>query len=39
VAVEEIRVDRNIRLVSPARRALSHAARAFLDQVRASPLG
>jgi DNA-binding transcriptional LysR family regulator len=38
VAVEEIRVDRNIRLVSPARRALSHAARAFLDQVRASPL-
>ena len=31
VAVEEIRVDRNIRLVSPARRALSHAARAFLE--------
>jgi DNA-binding transcriptional LysR family regulator len=38
VAVEEIRVDRNIRLVSPARRALSHAARAFLEQVRSSPL-
>jgi DNA-binding transcriptional LysR family regulator len=39
VAVEEIDVDRNIRLVYPAKRALSHAARAFLELVRSNPLG
>ncbi len=37
VAVEDMRVDRNIRLVYPARRALSHAAKAFLDLVRSHP--
>lgn len=31
VRVKELNVDREIRLVSPARRALSHAARAFVD--------
>jgi DNA-binding transcriptional LysR family regulator len=31
VEVRELRVERHIRLVYPARRALSHAARAFLD--------
>ncbi len=36
---EELHVDRNIRLVYPARRALSHAARAFLELVRSNPLG
>jgi len=33
VEVEELRVDRKIRLVYPAKRALSHAARAFLEVV------
>jgi len=32
--VREMTVDRKIRLVYPARRALSHAAQAFLDVVR-----
>jgi DNA-binding transcriptional LysR family regulator len=31
VKVKEMNVDRKIRLVYPARRALSHAAQAFLD--------
>ncbi|HXN46292.1 MAG TPA: LysR substrate-binding domain-containing protein [Bryobacteraceae bacterium] len=39
VDVEEMRVDRNIRLAYPAKRALSHAARAFLELVRSNPLG
>ncbi len=39
VDVEEMNVDRNIRLVYPAKRALSHAARAFLELVRSNPLG
>jgi DNA-binding transcriptional LysR family regulator len=34
VRVAELEVERQIRLVYPARRALSHAARAFLDVVR-----
>jgi DNA-binding transcriptional LysR family regulator len=38
VEVEELHVDRNIRLVYPARRGLSHAARAFLELVRNNPL-
>ncbi|MBI3681569.1 MAG: LysR family transcriptional regulator [Acidobacteria bacterium] len=33
VRVEELKVERKIRLVYPARRALSHAARAFLEVV------
>ncbi len=33
IRVEEIHVDRKIRLVYPAKRALSHAARAFLEVV------
>lgn len=33
VPVQELNVERNIRLVYPARRALSHAAKAFLDLV------
>ena len=33
VKVKEMEVDRKIRLVYPARRALSHAAQAFLDLV------
>jgi DNA-binding transcriptional LysR family regulator len=33
VRVEELNVERKIRLVYPARRALSHAAQAFLDMV------
>lgn len=33
VKVEEMRVERKIRLVYPARRALSHAAKAFLEIV------
>lgn len=33
VEVEELHVERKIRLVYPARRALSHAARAFLEIV------
>jgi DNA-binding transcriptional LysR family regulator len=35
VRVKELQVERKIRLVYPARRALSHAARAFLDVVKA----
>ena len=31
VEVSELRVERKIRLVYPARRALSHAAKAFLE--------
>ena len=34
VRVKELNVTREIRLVYPARRALSHAARAFLEVVR-----
>jgi DNA-binding transcriptional LysR family regulator len=34
VAVKELKLARQIRLVYPARRELSHAARAFLDLVR-----
>ncbi len=34
VEVKEIKVERKIRLVYPARRALSHASRAFLDLVK-----
>jgi len=34
VKVEELNVERPIRLVYPARRALSHAARAFLELVK-----
>jgi DNA-binding transcriptional LysR family regulator len=34
IQVEELNVDRNIRLVYPARRALSHAAKAFLEVVK-----
>lgn len=33
VKVEELSIDRKIRLVYPAKRALSHAARAFLEVV------
>jgi len=33
VRVEELNVERKIRLVYPAKRALSHAAQAFLDMV------
>lgn len=33
VEVRELRVERKIRMVYPARRALSHAAKAFLDLV------
>jgi DNA-binding transcriptional LysR family regulator len=33
VRVKELNVDREIRLVSPARRALSHAAKAFVELV------
>jgi len=33
VKVNELNVERNIRLVYPARRALSHAARAFLEVI------
>jgi DNA-binding transcriptional LysR family regulator len=35
VEVPELRVERKIRLVYPARRTLSHAARAFLELVKA----
>jgi len=34
VHVKELRVDRQIRLVYPARRALSHAAKAFLELIK-----
>ena len=37
VKVKELHVERKIRLVHPARRALSHAARAFLDLVAGGP--
>jgi DNA-binding transcriptional LysR family regulator len=37
VVVPELHVDRHIRLVYPARRALSHAARAFLELVKSNP--
>lgn len=37
VKVDELSVERKIRLVYPARRALSHAARAFLEVVRGGP--
>src|SRR5207244_1644926 len=33
VKVNELNVERNIRLVYPARRALSHAAKAFLELI------
>jgi DNA-binding transcriptional LysR family regulator len=36
VEVGELHVERKIRLIYPARRALSHAARAFLEVVKAS---
>jgi DNA-binding transcriptional LysR family regulator len=34
VGVEELHVERKIRLVYPARRGLSHAAKAFLELVK-----
>ena len=34
VLVTEMKMDRPIRLAYPARRALSHAAQAFLEMVR-----
>jgi DNA-binding transcriptional LysR family regulator len=34
VKVKELHVERKIRLIYPTRRALSHAARAFLEVVR-----
>jgi DNA-binding transcriptional LysR family regulator len=34
VEVEELNVEREVRLVYPARRALSHAAKAFLEVVK-----
>jgi DNA-binding transcriptional LysR family regulator len=37
VRVTELDVDRKIRLVSPAKRSVSHAAKAFLELVRAQP--
>ncbi len=36
IRVKELNVERKIRLVYPARRALSHAAKAFLDLVKRS---
>lgn len=36
VRVKELNVERKIRLVYPSRRALSHAAKAFLDVVRST---
>src|SRR5580658_382534 len=36
VKVKELAVDRKIRLVSPAKRSLSHAAKAFLELVKSS---
>ena len=35
VRVKELSMERKIRLVYPARRALSHAARAFLELIKA----
>jgi DNA-binding transcriptional LysR family regulator len=37
VRIEELAVDRNVRLAHPAKRALSHAARAFLEVVKGRP--
>jgi DNA-binding transcriptional LysR family regulator len=37
VEVPELQIERKIRLLYPARRALSHAARAFLELVKAEP--
>lgn len=37
IRIEELSVDRPIHLVYPARRALSHAARAFLEVVQSAP--
>ncbi len=37
VRVKELNVERKIRLVYPSRRALSHAAKAFLEVVRSMP--
>jgi len=37
VKIHEIQMERKIRLVYPARRALSHAARAFLEVVKGRP--
>jgi hypothetical protein len=34
VRVKELDIERKVLLVSPARRALSHAARAFLELVK-----
>jgi DNA-binding transcriptional LysR family regulator len=34
VKVNELNVERKIRLVYPARRAMSHAAKAFLEVIR-----
>jgi hypothetical protein len=34
IRVRELNVERKIRLVYPARRALSHAAKAFLEVVK-----
>jgi hypothetical protein len=34
VKVEELTIERQVRLVYPAKRALSHAARAFLELVK-----
>jgi hypothetical protein len=34
IRVKELNVERKFRLVYPARRALSHAAKAFLDVVK-----
>ena len=34
VKVKELNVERKIRLVYPARRALSHAAKAFLELIK-----
>jgi DNA-binding transcriptional LysR family regulator len=39
VEVKELHVERKIRLLHPARRALSHAAKAFLELVKARPQG
>jgi DNA-binding transcriptional LysR family regulator len=34
IAVDELKLERNIRLVYPAKRGLSHAAKAFLELIR-----
>jgi hypothetical protein len=36
IRVKELNVERKIRLVYPARRALSHAAKAFLELVKSA---